>query len=432
MPAPRVFVLLALATVLVAASAAVPSLGRWALAGDAALVVLFLIDFARARRAPLTARREWPAMLVQGVAAEVRVELTTRGPRPLAIRLRDALHPALAGAPRRTSATVAPGRHAVWSYPLRPRRRGAHPAGPLVARVLGPWRLALAQRVLLPGETCHVYPQMRFEGRVGRLLLLAHRRALGYNPQRLRGPGGEPYALRTYRPGDPMAKIHWKASARHGRLISREETWERGARLIILLDCGRAMAAQQEGRSKLDHALAAALALVRVATARGDRVTVAAFSDRVERTVRLRGNRAAVAYAGLYDLEARLVEPAFDVAGELAAGLESRRSTVVLFTSVVDLASAELLQRSLLTLERRHRPLLINLEDPELADLARAAPDDPAGAFAKVAALQVMAANRALATRLRHAGVRVVTTPADRLALTALETYLAIFAARAA
>jgi uncharacterized protein (DUF58 family) len=94
---------------------------------------------------------------------------------------------------------------------------------------------------------------------------------------------------------------------------------------------------------------------------------------------------------------------------------------------VVDLAAAELLREAAVRLERRFRVLLVNLEDPELARLARSPPANPREAFAQVAALGIALANRRLARRLRGAGVRVVTTPADRLALSTLSAYLALF-----
>jgi uncharacterized protein (DUF58 family) len=285
---------------------------------------------------------------------------------------------------------------------------------------------------------------VRWEGEVGRLLTLAHRRRLGATPLRLHGTGTEPYALRAYLPGDPPSRIHWKATARHGKPISREDTWERGARLAILLDCARAMAAPDgtvlagagpagagagPAPSKLDAALAAALALARVAAARGDRVHVIAFSDRVERAVAVTSGRRGLAraYEALYDLQPRLAEPAFDLAAEAAGALGGRSGTAVLLTSVVDLAAAELLREAAVKLERRFRVLLINLEDPELARLAAAAPAGAREAFAQVAALGIALANRRLARRLRGAGVRVVTTPADRLALATLGAYLALF-----
>jgi uncharacterized protein (DUF58 family) len=260
---------------------------------------------------------------------------------------------------------------------------------------------------------------VRWQGEVGRLLALAHRRELGRAPLRLSGIGSEPYALREYRPGDPPLRIHWKASARHDRLISREDTWERGARLLVLLDCARAMAAQDGGRSKLDHALAAALALTRVAASRGDRVTVMAFSDRVERTVRVRGGTrsADVAYRELFDLEARLCEPAYDLAAEQAQHAESRRALVLVLTSVTDLAAAELLREALVTLRRRHRPL--------------GRPERVEDAFAKVSALEIVLANRRLGRTLSGHDIPVVTAPADRLAWETLDVYLrAVLGAR--
>jgi uncharacterized protein (DUF58 family) len=257
---------------------------------------------------------------------------------------------------------------------------------------------------------------------------------MGQVTTRLHGVGTEPYALREYLPGDPLAKVHWKATARHGRLVSREDTWERSARLVILLDCARTMASMDGQRSKLDYALAAALALTRVAAARGDRVTVLAFSDRVERSVRVRsgGRGANAAYGSLYDLEARLTEPAYDLGVEAVFGFEPRGATAVLFTSVVDLAAAELLRESLLRLGRRHRPLLVNLEDPELRALADDEPERPEQAFAQAASLEIVLANRRLARHLRHGGIRVLTSPADRLALETLEAYLALYRGRSA
>lgn len=443
MPSARVFYVLAFGTVLVVAGVVVPALGRFALVVDGLLLAAFAVDLRRSRGWRPEIRREWPRLLVQGVDAEVSVTIANRGDRELRLRLRETLHPGLAAAPQRTEVVVAAGGRSLWRYRIRPRHRGEHRAGPLDVRVLGAWGLAWRQLRVLGEEPRRVYPRVRWEGRVGQLLLLADRRALGRSPQRVQGLGSEPYALREYLPGDPPNKIHWKATARHGRMVTREDTWERGARLIILLDCARGMAAQatpavteaavdDSYRSKLDYALAAALALTRVAASRGDRATVAAFSDRLERSVRIHGGHRSLhaAYGQLYDLEARLAEPAFDVAAEAAVSLESRRSTVVLFTSVVDLAAAELLRQAMLSLERRHRPILINLQDPELSRLALGEPETPEDAFAKVAALEILLANRRLGARLRHAGVRVVSTSADRLALEALEAYLAMFRGR--
>lgn len=432
MPAGRCFVLLGIATLLLVAGLLDVRFAWAAVALDLMTIAATWIDARRAARTPLTAERHWPPLLVQGAPAEVAVEVASGSGQERTVRLREGLHPRLAESPLRREVTVPASGAALWSYTLVPRRRGGHQAAPLTARVLGPWRLAWSQRDLLPAEEVRVYPQVRWEGRVGQLLALAQRHRMGQVAVRLHGVGTEPYALREYLPGDPLSKIHWKATARHGHMVSREDTWERSARLVILLDCARTMASMDGSRSKLDYALAAALALTRVAAARGDRVTVIAFSDRVERSVRVRsgGRGAGIAYAALYDLEARLTEPAYDLAVEAVFGVEPRSATAVLFTSVVDLAAAELLRESLLRLGRRHRSLLVNLEDPELRALADGEPGTPAEAFAQVASLEIVLANRRLAKHLRRGGIRVISSPADRLALESLEAYLALYRGR--
>lgn len=432
MPSSRLLSALGLAAFVLPVALLVPPVAPAVLVADALLLVAFLVDLRRARRTPIEAERRWPPLLVQGSADELVVEVRSRARRRTVLRLREGLHPGLADAPVRTRAELPAGGLLRWTVPLSPRRRGEHESGPTTARVLGPWGLAWSQRDLVAPERQRVFPQVRWQGRVGQLLALAQRRRLGWTPRRLQGAGTELYALRDYQAGDPLSRVHWKATARFGKLVAREDTWERGSRLVVLLDCARAMASMDGRRSKLDHALAASLALLRVAVGRGDSVTLVAFSDRVERSVRVRsgGRDVSTAYATLYDLEARRVEPAYDLAAEAAFGVESRGATVVLLTSVVDPAAAELLRAAMLRLEHRHRPLLVNLEDPELHALAGSEPETPAEAFAQSSCLEILLANRRLAAELRRAGVRFVGTSADRLALETLSAYLAQLSGR--
>ncbi len=422
MPSQRSFVAAGLLTLLLAFAAVRPSLALLVLALDAVLVAAFALDVARARGLPLQAARLWPPLLVQGATAPVSVRFDAG--RAVTLLARDALHPALARGPEHARLSLPAG-VSDWSYAVVPRRRGAHEAGPLTVRVLGPWGLGYSQRELVRPETCRVYPQVRWEGQAGRLLTLAQRHELGQSPMRVQGTGREPYGLREYRAGDPLSRIHWKATARHGRLISQEDAWERGSRLVVMLEAGRAMASLDGARSKLDHGLAATLALARVALSRGDRVSILAFSDRIERSVRLRPSdrSASWGFEALFDLEARLAEPAYDVAVEALCRLEPRRATVVLLTSLVDLAAAEGMREALAGL-RRHQVLLVNLEDPELVALARGAPATAAEAFAKVSALEILLGNRRLGRQLRRLGIRVTQAAADALTLRTLEAYL--------
>lgn len=426
MPAARAFYLLAAATLLLVGSVVAPTLSAWAAAIDVTLLLLFLVDLRRARATSVSATRKWPPMLFQGQPATLEIELHNRTRRALRIALREGLAPALASSPARAEMLIGPLAAGRWEIRLEPRRRGDHRTGPLTARLLGPWKLAWSQRQLLAGERRSVYPRIRWGGSVGRLLVLAHRRQIGRMPQRQQGTGGEIYGLREYLPGDPLNQLHWKATARHARPISREESWERGLRLLILLDTARSMATEYDGRSNLDHALAASLALGRVAAARGDQVTLAAFSNRLRREVVIGSGPRDVsrAYTRLYDLQAELTNPAYELAAEYALRHGGRGVIVVLMSSIADVVVTEIVRDCLLRVRRRHRPILINLIDARLAQLLDEPARDAATAFARLSALEISLANQRLAERLRRSGVRLVNSRADRLGISTLSSYL--------
>ena len=189
MPAARAFQILGLATLLLVAAFLDERLAWAALALDGLVAVAFLVDLRRAARTPLEAARRWPPLLVQEAPAEVEVSASTRAGRPVTVVLREGLHPGLAAGPLRREAVIPGPGEIRWTYGITPRRRGEHAAGPLTVRVLGPWKLAWAQRDLIPAEPVRVYPQVRWDGKVGQLLALAQRRRLGQIPQRMHGAG---------------------------------------------------------------------------------------------------------------------------------------------------------------------------------------------------------------------------------------------------
>src|SRR5260370_9422311 len=64
-----------------------------------------------------------------------------------------------------------------------------------------------------------------------------------------------------------MRHISWTATARRGKLVTRQYQMERDQTILIMLDAGRLMTARIENETKLDSAVHAARALLS-ATAR--------------------------------------------------------------------------------------------------------------------------------------------------------------------
>ena len=404
----------------------VPWLAAAGAALDLVILALVVADSRAAHRTPLAGRRELPDVLHQGEAAEFALVLENGARRAVLVRVRDALAPELASIAD-DRAYLLPARARVRPViRVTPARRGDVTLAAVAVRVSGPLGFGHATRNLVPGSTVRVFPQVHFGGEEGLFLRKVLETRIGTHPQARLGISTELHALREYRWGDDLRRIHWKATARLRRPIVAETTWEQHQSVVILLDCGRPMAALADGVPKLDRALAALLALLRVAVRARDRVTLVLYSREIRKIIRV--DHAVASYRTvfeqLYPEQADLDEPDHRAAAAWCARHVPRRSLVMLCTSVSDALAADQLTRALRGLKVRHRAVLINVEDPGLVELAASCPGSAPAAYAKVAALAIEARNEALHAELRHSGVEVLSTPAQGLVTGAVQTYL--------
>src|SRR5215210_3443500 len=75
-----------------------------------------------------------------------------------------------------------------------------------------------------------------------------------------RGAGHDLHSLREYRPHDDVRHIHWKATARHGRMIVREFTAEDERRVHVVLDTF--VEDNPEALRRFEHAVTEAASLL--------------------------------------------------------------------------------------------------------------------------------------------------------------------------
>lgn len=297
--------------------------------------------------------------------------------------------------------------------------------GDLHARADGPLGLASLQwRVALRSEA-RVYPDLRA------LALPATATASGASRRHLRGPreGREFESLRPYLSDDDVRAIDWKATARRGAPVVRQWQPERNQVVWLLLDCGRLLSMRlPDGRTKLDRAVDACLALARAAVARGDRVGAILYGADVLRVVPPGLGRARLGPLAEALHAARSTRDESDHRAALDAleGRQRRRALVVVFTDLADPDTSRLLIARAAQLRRRHLILVAAAEDSEIADAARVAPRSEEDAFVRVAAQRILAEREAAARELAAAGVRVESCDAAGLAAAAVGRYLEI------
>jgi uncharacterized protein (DUF58 family) len=391
---------------------------------DATLLVLVVVDAQLAGRRRVAVRRDVPTVVHQGHVLQVRWGLVAS--HAGMVRLRDPLHPALSEQSIAHELRAVPHEQVWLKAALVPRYRGVATLAPPSIRVQGPLGLAWAEHELELADTVNVFPKTQLEPDATVVLRRILARQTGANAIRVKGMADELYALRTYLPGDSMRTIHWKASARLHRPVTRESQLDQHQRTVVLVDCGRPMSTLSGAMTKLDHTLSAVLALLRAVVASEDTATLVLFSKevRVVLTVDRRQKSFRPVFERLYAEAADTDEADYRAVAHWAVRHVRERALVVLCTSVIDPIGADRVQDAVTILARRHRPLLVDLQDPSLHEIARCVPLDAAEAYAKVSAMGLVHANRELARRLRAHGVDVLSVPASKLAVSLLQHYL--------
>ncbi len=209
---------------------------------SAVLAVLIIVSYLAARLSgrALTVRRSISDRVYVWDQFPVSLEITNEGRLPLfLIKVSERLSPWLVSETPTDFIVPAlwPGETTRLSYRLRGRKRGVHPIGPTQAVVSDPFGL-FSRWVEVGGSAeAVIYPKpIPLEGAVVSGGSEAHAISTG---ERSRGAesGMEFYGIRDYQPGDELRRIHWPATAHHGRLTVIEFDQGVSDSTAVLLDC---------------------------------------------------------------------------------------------------------------------------------------------------------------------------------------------------
>lgn len=377
------------------------------------------IDAALAPRAPLL-RTSCPGSIEIG--APLIVEITVAD-RPI-----DGLELAVATGPKlapRAEGRIRLGKrenHAAIAF--LPVRRGTDKVEALWSRWTGPFGMIWRQRVEKLDRTVVITPDIRPVRNSAHLLLRDAQ--MGEMARVDRGEGSEFEALAEWKSGMERRTIDWNHSARHLKLLARENRIERNNQVVFAIDTGRVMCEPIDGLPRVDRAITAALLGAYAALKLGDRVALFGFDSQPRvASGAVSGTRAFPLMQRLAgQLDYSSVETNYTLALATLAGDLTRRSLVVIFTEFTDPTGAELMIRAATNLLRGHLVLFVILADDELEDLAGTEPvaiDDVSRA---VIAASMLRERRIVAARLRHAGIHVLEAKHDQVGAALVRQYL--------
>jgi uncharacterized protein (DUF58 family) len=443
----------ALALLLGGCLLAVPGFFRphwvWAMIAWDVLVILLAMLDAVLLPAPssILVERRFRNSPVLGEATEV--EIMQESNQILQVLVADELHPSMAPMPLLGEVRAFPRDAVQIGIECIPNTRGDVGLGKVFLRYRGALKLVERWASADLEQEIRIYPPMERSPEDTQLYLLRIRQiALQKRRLRLRGLGREFESLREYQRGDEVRNIAWPATARRGKLITREFTTERSQQVWIVIDAGRLSRTAFELRKKaqssfrdslgeenflltitqLDQSSGAAIALAQAVMQAGDKAGLLVYGQRVQQqllpasgTGHLRQFVDALSQARAESGEANHLSAAARL-----KHLQRRRGLILWITELADSARRPEIVDAVLDLSRRHLVVLVVLGHPELDAMAEQQPENVSRMFVTTAAAEILERRCALLARLRAQGVLVVETNPGSVKADAINQYLEV------
>ena len=399
-------------------------LWAWQVAGTT-VVVLALLDALWLRRRPTPqVLREISEALPLGIEREVGVRLESLSRQRVDVF---DLHPSgwpMQGLPQ--SLTLAAGTAASFSYRLRPIARGDALFDGVQLRLHSPLRLWKQSRIAGTPQKVRVYPNFAPLTKFALFSAEQASRLVGAHLKRRRGEGTDFNQMREYRTGDSLRQIDWKATSRSRKLISREYQDEKNQQLVLMVDTGRRMMAQEGELAHFDHVLNAALVVSYLALRQGDAVGLFAAGGQSRWSAPKRGMATIdTLLRASYDLQPRPVATDYLAAATELSLRQRRRSLVMLVTNVRDEDIEDLLAAVRL-LQKRHLVCVASLRERALDEALEAEVHDLPGALHAGAVARYLEQRAAAHEALRSHKVMVLDVASEELPAALVERYLAV------
>jgi uncharacterized protein (DUF58 family) len=211
------------------------------------VLVVVAIVFVRVRRLRVAATRTFsPAMVAAGSTASVTVDVRNLAPaRTVAGHWRDRLPWAPWTSDTGDIGSLAPagirfaqrGNTTQLHYTLRPPQRGIFTVGPLLVSYGDPFGIVEGESAIAGAQTLVVTPELVELSDAG--LGFAAGEGTARLVQRSVAGNEDDLMTREYRRGDALRRVHWRASARHGELMVRQEEQRARPEVRLVVDTRR-------------------------------------------------------------------------------------------------------------------------------------------------------------------------------------------------
>ncbi len=316
--------------------------------------------------------------------------------------------------------------HKVLSYVLKPLKRGEYDFGLVRVFARSPLGLLSRRYNFKEAEVLPVYPSF-LQMRHYELMAISNRlNEIGIKKIRRLGNSTEFEQIKNYVPGDDYRAINWKASARHGILMTNSYTDEKSQQVYCIIDKSRVMKMPFERLSLLDYAINASLVLSNVALLKEDKAGLITIAEKIGAVIPAERKPAHInkILEVLYKEKTRYLETNMEMLYTTVRRVIKQRSLVVFFTNYESLSS---LQRHLPFLRKIagfHLLLVVFFENTELKTLSQQPAADVEGIYIKTIAEKFAYDKKLIVKELAKHGIQSILTSPQNLTVSAVNRYL--------
>lgn len=395
------------------------------------LVVVTLLDYVVlfTRRDPVSVDRRMADHMSNGDENAVYLDVTSRYPFPVSLRIIDELPEQLQVRNFLLRLSLQPGERKVLDYSIRPRERGEYVFHNINVFIRSPFGL-LVRRKILPAETMvRVLPSYLALRQYELQAASDNLAESGVKRIRKLGHSLEFEQIKEYVTGDDIRSLNWKATARKGgQLMVNSYTDEKSQQVYCVIDKGRVMKMPFDGLSLLDYAINAALILSRVALVRQDKAGLLTFSDQIGTF--LPADRKSMQMSHLlehlYNQQTRWQESDYEKLYAMVRTRIPQRSLVVLFTNFESLSGLQRQMPYIRAIAKRHLLLVVFFENTGLKQLIGKDAADIEDIYVKTIAEKFAYEKRLIVKELNQHGIATILTAPENLTVQTVNKYLEI------
>lgn len=311
-------------------------------------------------------------------------------------------------------------------YHLRPVKRGEYDFGDVRVYVKSPLGLVQRRYNFSQSQLLPVYPSF-LQMRKYELMAISNRLSdIGIKKIRRVGNSMEFEQVKTYVQGDDYRSINWKATARHGALMTNAYTDEKSQHVYCIIDKSRAMKMPFGGLSLLDYAINASLVLLNVAMIKEDKAGLITIAERLGAAVPAdkKPSQLNTIMEVLYKEKTRYLETNSELLYVTIRRMIKQRSLIVYFTNFESVSALERQLPYLKRINQYHLLLVVFFQNTELEELTRRDAETVEEIYAKTIAEKFAYDKKLIVRELARHGIQSILTAPKNLTVNTVNRYL--------